>query len=295
MGEPNNRQRKRFLKHIPHVATLDLTSSIGTYALAQLGVTGAAAHGAWEHMPLGGVQGGPEISWYRPARGHGLQLPAAVDGLAVLVGPGGFSTLPSVLAHPTVQCAPAVWFLLLPNAVMEDIEISRFVSTPGRAHRQTYRLPNSDPQTLWFVLMEQLGKLTTIRHYLINDNRDATSMSTNLKSSMDTVMTIDGAVAAALVDYRSGMCLAQAGGGMNLELAAAGNTQVVRAKLKTMETLGIKRGMEDILITLGDQYHLIRMVPNADGLFLYLVLDRNKGNLALARYKLTDIERSLKV
>ena len=89
--------------------------------------------------------------------------------------------------------------------------------------------------------------------------------------------------------------LAQAGGGMNLELAAAGNTQVVQAKLKTIEALGLRKGIEDILITLPDQYHLIRLVPNHPGLFLYLVLDKAKGNLALARYKLTDIERALRV
>ena len=91
------------------------------------------------------------------------------------------------------------------------------------------------------------------------------------------------------------MCLAQAGSGMNLDLAAAGNAQVVQAKLKTMESLGLRKGIEDILITLADQYHLIRLVPHIPGLFLYLVLDKNKGNLALARYKLTDIERTLKV
>ena len=71
--------------------------------------------------------------------------------------------------------------------------------------------------------------------------------------------------------------------------------QCTRAKIKTMESLGLRRGIEDILITLGDQYHLIRLVPNNQGLFLYLVLDKAKGNLALARYKLTDIERTLKV
>ena len=79
------------------------------------------------------------------------------------------------------------------------------------------------------------------------------------------------------------------------DLAAAGNAQVVQAKLKTMESLGLRKGIEDILITLADQYHLIRLVPHIPGLFLYLVLDKNKGNLALARYKLTDIERTLKV
>ena len=120
-------------------------------------------------------------------------------------------------------------------------------------------------------------------------------MTSNLRESMDAAMTINGALAVALVDYRSGMCLAQAGGGFNLDLAAAGNTEVVRAKLKTIESLGLRKGIEDILITLADQYHLIRLVPNAQGLFLYLVLDKEKGNLALARFKLTDIERSLRV
>lgn len=215
--------------------------------------------------------------------------------MAILVGPGTLSLLPAVLSHPSMKRAPAVWFFLLPNAVMEHIKISRFVAESGRDGLVKYLLPNSDPQTLWFVLMEQLTKVERINDYFSNDENPENKMTTNLKSSMDAAMTIDGALAVALVDYRSGMCLAQAGGGLNLDLAAAGNTQVVRAKLKTIETLGIRRGIEDILITLGDQYHLIRLVPNADGLFLYLVLDRSKGNLALARYKLTDVERSLKV
>ncbi|MCF8204679.1 MAG: hypothetical protein K9J82_06375 [Methylotenera sp.] len=112
---------------------------------------------------------------------------------------------------------------------------------------------------------------------------------------MEAAMTINGALAAALVDLNSGMCLATAGGGLDLDLAAAGNTEVVRAKLKTVESLGLRRGIEDILITLVDQYHLIRLTPTHPGLFLYLVLDKAKGNLALARYKLSDIERSISV
>lgn len=282
-------------RQAPSVTVLDLTSSIGAYALAQLGVAGSTTQGTWPRLPLGGAAGGPEISWYRRSRAGDLQdVPVGADATAVLVGPGTLSMLPAVLAHDAVRSAPVVWFLLLPSAVMEGLEISRFLADHPGARMYSYPLPNSDPQTLWFVLMEQLGKLQTIRHYL-SEERGEKSMSANLKTSMDTAMTIDGALAVALVDYRSGMCLAQAGGGLDLDLAAAGNTQVVRAKLQTMQALGIRKGMEDILITLADQYHLIRMVPNADGLFLYLVLDRHKGNLALARYKLTDVERALKV
>ncbi len=52
-------------------------------------------------------------------------------------------------------------------------------------------------------------------------------------------LEIEGAIAAALVDYESGMCLGSVGGGtLDLEIAAAGNTDVVRAELRTLQRLG---------------------------------------------------------
>jgi len=117
----------------------------------------------------------------------------------------------------------------------------------------------------------------------------------NLNESMSELMTIDGAMAVSLVDSNSGMLLAQAGSGVDLEVAAAGNTEVVRAKLKTMKALGLKDEIEDILITLGKQYHIIRPVASKVGLFFYVVLDRARSNLALARRKVLDVEGALKM
>jgi hypothetical protein len=108
-------------------------------------------------------------------------------------------------------------------------------------------------------------------------------------------LQIDGAMAAALVDMGSGMALAKVGSGVNLDMAAAGNTEVLKAKLKTMASLGLKDTIEDVLITLGTQYHLIRPIPHKQGLFLYLVLDKTKGNLAMARFKLMSIEKDITV
>jgi hypothetical protein len=97
----------------------------------------------------------------------------------------------------------------------------------------------------------------------------------------------------ALVDANSGMMLGSAGTGLDLDVAAAGNTEVVRSKIKTMKALNLKDEIEDILISLGKQYHIIRPVTKSPGLFFYLVLDKSRSNLALARRKVLDTESGL--
>lgn len=117
----------------------------------------------------------------------------------------------------------------------------------------------------------------------------------SIQESLSQLMTIDGALCAAVVDSGSGMLLGSIGSGVDLELAAAGNTEVVRAKLKTMKSLNLNDRIDDILITLGKQYHVIRPLQKHDGLFVYMVLDKAKSNLALARRKTQDVEQALAV
>lgn len=114
-----------------------------------------------------------------------------------------------------------------------------------------------------------------------------------IKQTMEDLLTLDGAQCCAVVDSSSGMMLGSLGTGVDLEVAAAGNTEVVRAKLKTMRSLGLNDVIEDILITLGKQYHLIRPLSRKEGVFIYYVLDKAKSNLAMARRKLQDIEKDL--
>ena len=118
---------------------------------------------------------------------------------------------------------------------------------------------------------------------------------TTIKQALDEIMTLDGAMCTALVDSSSGMIMGQAGSGVDLEAAAAGNTEVVRAKLKTMRSLGLNDVIEDILITLGKQYHLIRPMARNEGVFIYAVLEKSKSNLALARRKILDVEKGLMI
>ena len=108
-------------------------------------------------------------------------------------------------------------------------------------------------------------------------------------------MTADGALCAAIVDSNSGMMLGSIGTGIDLEVAAAGNSEVIRAKDKVMRQLGLTDVIEDILITLGKQYHLIRPSSRREGVFIFYVLERAKSNLALARHKVRDVDKEMMV
>jgi hypothetical protein len=131
-------------------------------------------------------------------------------------------------------------------------------------------------------------------HRDVNPKEDIVS---NIKESLAKIMQLDGAMGTCVVDSNSGMMLGSDGGAgpINLEVAAAGNTEVVRAKRKTMKALNLKDSIEDILITLHGQYHLIRPLTSNDALFIYLVLDKQRGNLAMSRHQLASIEKDLSI
>ncbi|WP_434778087.1 hypothetical protein [Neisseria sp. Ec49-e6-T10] len=115
----------------------------------------------------------------------------------------------------------------------------------------------------------------------------------DLETSLNEIMALDGALCCSIVDSNNGMLMAGNGSGLDIEIASAGNSEVVKAKLNTMKMLKLNDVIEDILITLGKQYHIIRPITTISGVFVYAVLDKNKANLALARRKIQDIEQVL--
>jgi len=118
----------------------------------------------------------------------------------------------------------------------------------------------------------------------------------NIEQALDMAANIKGAFAVALVDYDSGMTLGSRGGSaeFDLDVAAPGNSDVVRSKLDVIQKLAIRETIEDILITLNTQYHLIRLIrgQSNEKLFFYLALNRAQANLAMARRDLRIIEEN---
>jgi hypothetical protein len=92
-----------------------------------------------------------------------------------------------------------------------------------------------------------------------------------------------GFMAASLVDLESGMTLGLKSVRPDFDLAAASayNSEMVKQKLKIMKALNLKTTLEDMLITLGEQIHVIKLVGPTT--FIYLVVDRSVSNLAIVR------------
>lgn len=110
---------------------------------------------------------------------------------------------------------------------------------------------------------------------------------------IEIAMEIEGALGAAIVDYESGMTLGSKSSQLDVEPAACANTEVVRAEIAAIRALRLEATLEDILISLKLQYHLIRPLAAAPSYFLYLVIDRTKCSLGMAHRQLSKIEKEL--
>ncbi len=105
---------------------------------------------------------------------------------------------------------------------------------------------------------------------------------------------IKGLLGACLVDSDTGLVLGTEGGAkFDLETAGAANVEVVRAKLQAIEALKLSDTIEDILITLGKQFHLVRPLEKNPNIFVYVALDKKSANLGLARLQVKAVEETL--
>lgn len=104
--------------------------------------------------------------------------------------------------------------------------------------------------------------------------------------ALDQSLQIPGAIGAALADYEQGICLGTAGAhdGFDLVDAVSGKATALRAEIEAEaeSTFDLDGGLQDILLTLGEEYHLLSPFRETQ-LFLYLRLDRGTSDLDTAR------------
>lgn len=124
----------------------------------------------------------------------------------------------------------------------------------------------------------------------------ANSKDKTMSTDISELSKINGFIGACLVDSETGLMMASEGGaGFDLEAAGAANTEVVKAKLAAIEMLGLDEQIDDILITLGGQFHLIRPLEKSPTVFIYTALDKKSANLGMARVQVKKVESTVKL
>jgi CheY-like chemotaxis protein len=120
-------------------------------------------------------------------------------------------------------------------------------------------------------------------------------VAATVQHQLDVAMKMDGAQGIALVDHERGLVLGMSGGlaGFDRQVAITGIAQTVQAELRTIASLGVDDQLEDILITLRRQYHIIRALRDQPHVCLYLVVDRQQANLGMTRRLMARIEQAL--
>ena len=120
-------------------------------------------------------------------------------------------------------------------------------------------------------------------------------MSDFLKQFGDEIKkNVPGYVAVAVTEIKSGISYFSDSvlDGFDPELASAFNLEVVKAKLNAISALGLDQRIDDIMITLTNQIHIIDISENNE-YFIYLAVDSNKANLGMTKALLNKYKKEI--
>ena len=116
------------------------------------------------------------------------------------------------------------------------------------------------------------------------------------RATLSDMLTVDGLLGCALVDANTGLVLARElreGQPVDMDLAAAACAQVLRAHRLAARNMGLADHIEEVITSAGVRLQVMRSVTRHPELFLVLLLDKQRSNLAFARFKLMEVEKSL--
>lgn len=107
---------------------------------------------------------------------------------------------------------------------------------------------------------------------------------------------LDGVMGTCLVDCRSGQILGSLDNRSAIDLSkiATHYVELMLVERRMLKNLDLKGQLEDMLIALNDQYHVVRPLAGVnDGLFVFMILHRATANLGMTRHSLRDFEKTL--
>ncbi|MDZ7854631.1 hypothetical protein [Sphaerotilus sp.] len=113
---------------------------------------------------------------------------------------------------------------------------------------------------------------------------------------LDELTVLDGLIFVALVDGNTGLVKASPARGPDIDRAALAASEIWKTHRRTLRQLGHSRPgepLEEILVTAGSRYHILRTLRAHPDLFILAVLDKLRSNLAMTRYRIMEAQQVL--
>lgn len=113
---------------------------------------------------------------------------------------------------------------------------------------------------------------------------------------LQELMLLDGLIFAALVDVNSGDVIASEGRGPDIDRAAVAAAEVLTVHRRTLRQMGHWRPndpVDEVLVTAGSRYHILRALQAHPDLFILAVLDKLRSNLAMTRFRIMEAQQVL--
>ena len=253
----------------------------------------------------------------------GALQPHAIDAL--------LATLNTAAMLPTWRC-PNLLFMLPPNAVWIASKISA-IAWPGRLHVHVLSESMTGASSVWNAMLGMWNHIRAQPAWAPAENPPLAGMSefpiklgdggpsstaaavaggsppavvrvsrnvldpARARLALAGMLTLDGLIGCAVVDSSTGLVLAReardAAPSVNLDLAAAACAQVLRAHRQAARNMGLADRVDEVMTSAGPRQHLMRTLSAHPDLFLVVLLDKHRTNLALARFQLMEVERGL--
>jgi predicted regulator of Ras-like GTPase activity (Roadblock/LC7/MglB family) len=116
------------------------------------------------------------------------------------------------------------------------------------------------------------------------------------KQALAGLLPLEGLLGCAVVDSTTGLVLAREvreDQPVDIDLAAAASSQVLRAHRQAARAMGLSEQIDEVMTSAGPRHHVMRTLSRHPELFLVALLDKQRSNLALARFQLMELERGM--
>ncbi len=127
--------------------------------------------------------------------------------------------------------------------------------------------------------------------------RPAALDPTRARLALGSLLALEGLLGAAIAEVTTGLVLARENRDespiVDMDRAAAACAQVLNTQRHSARQMGLPEPADEMIVTAGPRQCVMRPLPRHPGLFVVMLVDKHRTNLALARFQMRDVERAL--